>query len=111
MNGATAEEKITEWNEGESLKIEVTELKKMPGIATMEATFSIRSENGKTILKAILEYGMKNNFFDILNIIMVKRMNTTLWNSVLAGHKRYIETGEKVNQKTSLDLDQVVVLN
>ncbi|MCB0650520.1 MAG: SRPBCC family protein [Saprospiraceae bacterium] len=111
MNGATAEEKVTAWKEGESLSIEVFELKKMPGINTMKADFAIRTENGKTILRADLNYDMKNAFFDVMNVLMVKKMNIKLWNSVVAGHKKYIETGERVVEKTILELDKVVTLN
>ena len=111
MMGATAEEKIIEWNEGESLKIEVYELKKMPGIDSMAADFKVREENGKTVLRADLEYSMKNIFFDMMNNLMMKRMNTKQWDTVLAGHKKYIETGERVVEKTVLELNKVVSLN
>ena len=111
MNGATAEEKVTAWKEGESLSIEVFELKKMPGINTMKADFAVRTENGRTILRADLSYDMKNGFYDVMNVLMVKKMNIKLWNSVVAGHKKYIETGERVVEKTILELDKVVTLN
>ena len=111
MNGATAEERVTQWNEGESLTIEVYDLQKMPGIDKMEAKFKVRTENDKTILRADLNYSMKNVLFDAMNSMMVKRMNTKLWNSVMAGHKKYIETGERVVKETTLELDKVVALN
>jgi carbon monoxide dehydrogenase subunit G len=111
MNGATAEERITAWKEGESLSIEVFDLKKMPGIKTMHADFSVRVENGRTILRADLHYEMKNVFFDLMNALLVKGMNTKLWNSVVAGHKKYIETAERVTEKTVLEIDKVIVLN
>ncbi|MFT5512209.1 MAG: ligand-binding SRPBCC domain-containing protein [Bacteroidia bacterium] len=111
MMGATAEERITAWKDGESLSIEVYELKKMPGIKKMKADFSVRTENDKTLLRADLTYEMKNGFFDLMNNWMMKSMNVKNWNSVLAGHKKYIETGERVVEKTVLDLNQVVALN
>jgi carbon monoxide dehydrogenase subunit G len=111
MMGATAEEKIIEWNEGESIKIEVYDLKNMPGIDTMQADFKVRQENGKTILRADLDYSMKNVFFDMMNSTMMKRMNIKNWDAVLAGHKKYIETGERVVQKTVLELHKVIPLN
>lgn len=108
MNGATAEERVIEWNEGESLKIAVYDLKKMPGIDTMEADFQVRQLGDHAVLTATLQYSMKNFFFDILNSLMMKKMNTKLWNSVLAGHKKYIETGDRVTQKTVLELERVI---
>lgn len=111
MMGATAEEKITAWDEGESLSIEVYELKKMPGIKRMQADFKVRTDNGKTVLRADLSYEMKNGFFDFMNKLMMKGMNVKNWNSVLAGHKKYIETGERVLENTVLDLNKVKVVN
>ena len=111
MFGGSAEEKITAWKEGESLSIEAYNLKKMPGIINMKADFIVRTENGKTILQADLHYDMKNVFFDVINGIMIKRMNIKLWNSVVAGHKKYIETNEHVLEKTVLELDKVITLN
>jgi len=75
MMGATAEEKITDWYEGESLTIEVYEFKKMPGIKSISATFKVRTENNKTVLRADLSYEMKNVFFDMMNSRMMKKMN------------------------------------
>jgi ribosome-associated toxin RatA of RatAB toxin-antitoxin module len=109
MMGATAEEKILEWTEGESLKIGVYELKKLPGIKTMEANFKVKEiDADKTMLTATLEYTMKNPLFDAMNNMMMKKMNIKNWNSVLAGHKKYIETGEIVTQGTTLELDKVI---
>lgn len=111
MNGATAEERITSWNDGESLTIEVYDLKKMPGIGEMAAEFIVRTENDKTILRADLHYSMKNVIFDAMNSMIIKKMNTKLWNTVLAGHKKYIETGERVVKETALALDKVHSIN
>ena len=111
MMGATAEEKITAWKDGESLSIEVYELKKMPGIKNMNADFMVRTDNDKTILRADLHYSMKNVVFGMMNSMLMKRMNIKNWNSVLAGHKKYIETGERVLEKTVLELDKVITLN
>lgn len=111
MMGASAEEKVVEWNEGKNVKIEVYELKKMPGIDTMALDLSISNKNEKTILLSTMTYTMKNGFFDIMNSLMMKNMNAKLLDGILAGHKLYIETGTIVNEKTKLDLSPVVKLN
>lgn len=112
MMGATAEEKILEWNEGESLKIGVYELKKMPGIKKMEAFFKVESiDDNHTFLTGTLSYSMKNMFFDLMNAMMMKKMNTKMWDANIAGHKKYIETGEIVTEKTVLEMDKVIQLN
>ncbi len=50
MNGAMAEERVTQWKEGESLTIEVYDLKKMSGFDKMEAEFKVRTEKTKPFL-------------------------------------------------------------
>ncbi len=78
---------------------------------TAYADFMVREEKGKTILRADFRYSMKNIFFDMMNILMMKKMNIKNWNTVLAGHKKYIETGERVVKDTPLELNKVISLN
>jgi len=111
MMGASADEKVTAWNEGKNIKIEVFELKKMPGIKTLALDLSIRENGNKTLLTGNMEYSMKNGLFDVLNILMMKNMNAKLLDGIMAGHKLYIETGTIVNEKTKLDLSQVTKFN
>jgi hypothetical protein len=61
MMGASAEEKVTEWNDGKNIKIEVQELKKMPGIKTMALDLAIRNS------------GRKNNSDKYYGILYEKR--------------------------------------
>lgn len=107
MMGASAEEKVTEWNEGKNIKIEVYKLNKMPGINTMSLDLSIRENGNKTILSSTMAYTMKNIFFDAMNFLVMKNMNAKLLDGIMAGHKLYIETGVIVNEKTKLDLSEV----
>jgi carbon monoxide dehydrogenase subunit G len=111
MMGASAEERIVEWNDSQNIKIEVYELKKMPGLKTTTMDLHIQEKEGKTLLTATMEYTMKNSFFDIMNTVMMKSMNSKLVDGILAGHKKYIETGEIVTGKTKLDLSQVIQAN
>ncbi len=111
MMGASAEEKATEWNDGKNIKIEVAELKKMPGIDTMSLDLAISGNGDSTMLSSTMEYTMKNGFFDAMNSLMMKKMNAKLLDGIMAGHKLYIETGTIVNDKTKLDLSQVIKLN
>lgn len=107
MMGASAEELVTEWNEGKNIKIQVQELKKMPGIKTMELDLAIKNQGGNTMLTGTMAYAMKNGFFNVMNSLMMKKMNAKLLDGIMAGHKLYIETGTIVNDKTKLDLSQV----
>jgi hypothetical protein len=113
MMGASADEQITEWNELENIKIKVVKLNKMPGIdqLTMNLIIEKTGNENETILKSEMEYTMKNAFFDFMNQVMMKKMNAKLVDGILAGHKKYLETGEIITEKTPLDLSIVHQFN
>jgi len=108
--GATVEEKIVELKEGKSIKIDIYEKKNLPLMGKSVGEFKVREENGKTILYGTLEYEMLGTLGDMVNALMLKRVNTKNWNSVLAGFKKHIETGEIVGKDTKLDLDAVKII-
>jgi hypothetical protein len=110
MMGATAEERVTEWIEGEYMKIVVDEVKKMPGIKDISLDFSVRAQGPNSILTSTMEYSMKNRFFDLVNALVMKRQNSQLLDGIMAGHKKYIEEGKIVTQSTILELDKVKFL-
>ena len=111
MMGASAEERVVQWNEEKNIKISVYQLNKMPGIKTMEMDLVLRDSQEGTVLTGVMEYSMKNGFFDVMNHLVMKRMNAKLLSGILAGHKKNMETGEVINDKTVLDLTRVVELN
>jgi len=105
--GAQVEERIVEWNEGESFKIDIYESKNMPMITGMEAVFKLSEEEGETVVTGTFEYGMTNALGGFLNSIAMKKMNKKAWVTFMAGLKHHIETGEDVNKDTELDLSHV----
>ncbi len=102
--GAQVEEKITAWNEGVSLRIEMFDPKHLPMMQGMQAYFEISEQGNKTALKGILEYGMSNVIGDFLNSVKMRQMNIKSWEQFLAGIKFNVENDENVDQKTILDL-------
>lgn len=110
MMGASAEERIVEWNALENIKIEVYQLKKMPGIDQLSLDLAIQSAGEETILSSTMTYTMKNSFFNLMNKLMMKKMNAELLDGIMAGHKLYIETGLIVTEKTKLNLKEVTKL-
>lgn len=108
MMGASAEERVTEWNPGQNIKIEVYKLNKMPGIDTLSLDLAVRGEGAQTLLTSTMVYTMKNAVFDVMNALMMKNMNAKLLDGIMAGHKLYIEKGTIVDERTKLDLSQVV---
>jgi hypothetical protein len=108
MMGGSAEERVTEWVEGQTVTVEVYELRKMPGLKTVKLRLDIAPNGNTTVLTGTMTYSMKNAFFDLINTLVMKSMNTKLLNGILAGHKVYIETGELVTDKTPLDLSLAI---
>ena len=106
--GAQVEERITEWNEGESMKIDIYESKNMPMITGMEAEFSLKADGDATLLTATFEYGMTNLLGNLMNSMTMKKMNEKAWVSFIAGIKHHVETGEDVEKSTKLDLTPVM---
>lgn len=51
---ASAEERVVEWNTGRNVKIEVYELRKMPGIATTTMDLALEPKGEKTLLTATM---------------------------------------------------------
>lgn len=108
MMGASAEERVVEWTEGQSITIEVYELRNMPGIDRLRLQLGIQPNSRGSMLRGTMVYTMKNVFFELFNTLMMKKMNAKLLDGIMAGHKKYMETGEIVNENTPLDLRQVI---
>jgi len=94
----SVEEKIIEWDEGESYKIEIFEGKAIPfkGTGSFELT-----ENGKsTNVKMTFEPDMGNGLFGkIMGFMMKEKMNKMIA-GVAIGLKHHLETDELVSAKT-----------
>jgi len=105
--GAQVEEQIIEWNEGESMKIDIYESKNMPMITGMVAEFSAKTEGDMTTVTGTFEYKMANMFGNLMNKMIMKKMNEKAWDKFLAGIKHHIETSEAVDKNTKLDVSSV----
>lgn len=107
MMGAQVEEKIVEWDEGNSIKIQLYEPKNLPLVIDMEAFFELKEKGDTTELTATFSYGMKNGLGRIMNNLTMKKMNEKSWVSFMAGIKYSVETGNDVNKETNLELASV----
>jgi carbon monoxide dehydrogenase subunit G len=105
--GSQVEEKIIEWNQGNSFKIELYDTKNIPMIKGMNAHFKLEDHNNGTELTTTFEYYMNNFVGDIMNGLKMKKMNEKSWVLFLVGIKHYTETGESVTKETKLDLSAV----
>lgn len=109
--GATSEERVIEWDEGNSMKIEAYEIKKLPGIKTMFVDVSVTQKGEKSTLTSKMEYTMKNPMFEVMNLLILRRMISKMHDGIVAGHKKYLEEGNIVTEKTVLELDKVIKVN
>ena len=107
MMGASVDEKIIGWVEGESIKVDIYEKKNMPMVGNMVADFSVHEQGKQTLLKATMEYDMTGGMGDMMNAVMMKKMNVGVWEKLLAGFKKHIETKVIVEKRTPLDLELV----
>lgn len=105
--GASVDEKIIEWDEGKLMRIELYNPKNLPMIRDIEALFELEEKNDQTLIKGTFEYGMSNSIGRFFNKLTMEKMNTKSWVSFLAGIKHNLETGEKVDKNTSLNLEVV----
>jgi len=76
---AQVEERIVEWNEGESFKIHIYERKNMPMIADIHSEFKLEEEDNQVTLIGSFAYGMSNGLGNFLNKLMMKKMNIKTW--------------------------------
>ncbi len=67
-------------------------------------------DGNNSILASRMEYTMKNPLFSLMNQLVMKKMNEKLLNGIVAGHKKYIEEGEIVTQKTVLALNKLMTV-
>ncbi|MFT5723246.1 MAG: ligand-binding SRPBCC domain-containing protein [Bacteroidia bacterium] len=105
--GASVDEKIIAWDEGNSMKIELFNLKNLPMVSRMGALFELEEKNGQTLINGTFEYHMSNSLGQLLNKLKMEKMNTKSWEAFLAGIKHNLETGENVDKGTPLDLSVV----
>jgi len=94
----SVEERIIEWDEGKSYKIEIFEGKSIPfkGIGTFELTDNGNSTNVKMIFEPIMGYGLLGK---IMGFLMKEKMNKMIA-GVVIGLKHHLETDELVTAET-----------
>lgn len=110
--GASLEERITEWVDGEKMVIEIYETKKTPPFKRAFATISVHESGpNATTVRGTLDYTIKfGPLGALMDVVMVKSQFGKAWGGLFAGLKHYIETGEEVNSPTGLDFSAVQVV-
>lgn len=110
--GTSIEERVIDWKEGESYTVEVFEGKATPPYKYFYGTIQVKEEAGGTTVSGILEYEIRYGFMgDMMNLFLLKAQFTRNWEKLFAGLKLYVETGEEVSDKTSVNVNQVAVVS
>ncbi|MFT6502258.1 MAG: carbon monoxide dehydrogenase subunit G [Crocinitomicaceae bacterium] len=105
--GAQVDEKITQWDEGNSMTIELYNLKRMPMMKEVQARFEVSEKEGKAVLNARFEYLISNPIGRFMNLVKMRKMNIKSWEAFMAGIQYHVETGENIDNTTRLDLSKV----
>lgn len=107
--GASIEERVVEWVEGERMKIEIYEGKNAPPFKTAFATISVRAAGeNRSVVRGSFDYTMKYGLVGaLMNLLIVKPQFSKAWGGLFAGLKHYIETGNKVDGPKGLDFSAV----
>lgn len=106
--GSTVEERIVEWDEGRSLKIDIYESKRIPLVGRQQGTFVVEEDGNGSRVIATLDYEVKYGpLGGLTHAAMMRRKLDGSWLAFVAGIKQFAETGEPVESSTTLPLAQV----
>lgn len=109
--GASVEERIIAWTEGESMQIEIYRGTKTPPFKKAVATLTVTAEKGGTRVRGDLAYSLKLGPLGFLmDKLMVAPQFGKAWTGVLAGLKYYAETGQPVEGPRGLNFEPVTVI-
>ena len=101
----TIQERIVEWNKGESMLVHIYEGKNMPPINfdTTKARFTLREDGGKTKTTMTMNYELKGMGGAVMGP-MLKSQYSKVIPQILQGLKFYVEQGKT---PTSQDIKQL----
>lgn len=106
--GASIEERIVAWHDGESYTVEIYDAKRVPVISNMHATLSVVDDGDGTRVTMVMDYDTKYGpLGSLLDRVGIRAQNTKAVTLLLAGLKHYVETGEKVDSGVRVDTSAV----
>ncbi len=106
----SVEERITEWEDGEKMLIQIFDGKGIPPLDfdNTKAYFTLQEEGTDTIVNMDFSYRLRYGFIgELMNNMMVKPQFKKALPGILKGLKYYAENGKKATGK---ELKQVQVL-
>ncbi len=104
------QERITGWEEGKALEVDLYESKGVPALRSALARIDLDNLGNETQVTVTMQYTLGLGVIGKgMNALVMKRQLGASLKGLLAGYKHRIETGEIVNGKTSIPLDAVTV--
>ena len=108
--GASIEERILEWNEGDSYTLEIFDGKKLPPVEYIRVTLAARPHGEGAIASTYMEYKLKYGPVGaLMDRLMVHRQMAQGMEGLLAGLKFYSETGQPVDSPKEINTAAVAV--
>lgn len=108
LMGSSVEERIEEWEDGESIGIHVYESKRLPFVKNQHAHFKLAEAGEGSKLVAHLRYDIGGGPVGaIMHTVMLKKQLAKGWRIFVAGVKHHAETGELVDSNTRVPVEAV----
>jgi uncharacterized protein YndB with AHSA1/START domain len=108
LPGASLEERIIEWHEGQSYKVEIYQGEKVPPAHYIHITLTVQPEGEGSRASTHMEYQLKYGILGaLMDRLMVHKGMSGGMQGLLAGLKHYCETGEAVESEQQVDLQAV----
>ncbi len=108
LYGSTVDERIVEWTEGESFRIDIYESSRLPMIKTSGGSFLVEEDDTGTRLTGSLHYTLKYGpIGSIFEALALRKQLSKEWKIFLAGTKKHIESGTLIDRETRVPVDAV----
>lgn len=108
LYGSTVDERIVEWAEGESFRIDIYQSTRLPLIKTSGGSFHVADHEGGTLLTGSLHYTVKHGVFgSLMEKLALRKQLAKEWKIYLAGTKKHIETGTLIDRDTRVPVEAV----
>ena len=110
MRGARMDERVVSWEEGVGYAFDVYASEKTPPFETAGGAIRLRAQGGRTAAIATMQYAIGHGVAGaMLDRVVVRPQLERAFSASLAGLKHHVETGELVDEHTSLDLSSVEI--
>ena len=107
----SVEERVTAYEEGKSLTIEIYDGEKAPPFAFNAGRFDVRADGEVTVVDIRFEYRLKYGPIGwLLDRLVVNKQMSKGLNNILIGLKHHAETGELVDRQVFKQIRQGLAL-